>query len=135
MTPNILWICTDQQCYDTIAALGCEHVSTPNIDSLVASGTTFTHAYCQSPLCTPRRASFLTGMYASAVHVNGNGLEYFPDRPKLAPMLTGQVAPDHHQSCSICDGSKSTRRDRPRIQQPVLRTGPSRAPRSRPALH
>ncbi|HIL11202.1 MAG TPA: sulfatase, partial [Candidatus Latescibacteria bacterium] len=69
MTPNILWICTDQQCYDTIAALGCEHVSTPNIDSLVASGTTFTHAYCQSPLCTPRRASFLTGMYASAVHV------------------------------------------------------------------
>ncbi|MBT4977557.1 MAG: hypothetical protein HOL51_21455 [Gemmatimonadetes bacterium] len=55
----------------------------------------------------------------------------------LAPMLTGQVAPDHHQSCSICDGSKSTRRDRPRIQQPVLRTGPSRAraPRSRPALH
>lgn len=83
MTPNILWICTDQQRYDTIAALGNEHVSTPNIDSLVASGTTFTHAYCQSPICTPSRASFLTGMYASAVHVNGNGLEYFPDRPKL----------------------------------------------------
>ncbi|MEC8930983.1 MAG: sulfatase-like hydrolase/transferase, partial [Candidatus Latescibacterota bacterium] len=83
MTPNILWICTDQQRYDTIGALGYEHVSTPNIDSLVAAGTTFTHAYCQSPICTPSRASFLTGMYASAVHVNGNGLEYFPDRPKL----------------------------------------------------
>ncbi|MGY8822904.1 MAG: sulfatase family protein [Candidatus Latescibacterota bacterium] len=83
MTPNILWICTDQQRYDTIGALGNEHVSTPHIDSLVAAGTTFTRAYCQSPICTPSRASFLTGMYASATHVNGNGLEYFPDRPKL----------------------------------------------------
>ena len=83
MQPNILWICTDQQRYDTIGALGYDHVSTPNIDSLVASGTAFTRAYCQSPVCSPSRASFLTGMYASAVHVNGNGLEYFPDRPDV----------------------------------------------------
>ncbi len=34
--PNILWICTDQQRYDTIGALGNPYVSTPNIDSLVA---------------------------------------------------------------------------------------------------
>ena len=62
-TPNILWICTDQQRYDTIGALGNPYVSTPNIDSLVAEGVAFTHAYCQSPICTPSRASFLTGMY------------------------------------------------------------------------
>ena len=66
-TPNILWICTDQQRYDTIGALGNPHVATPNIDSLVAEGVVFTHAYCQSPICTPSRASFLTGMYPSAV--------------------------------------------------------------------
>ena len=87
MRPNILWICTDQQRYDTIGALGYDHVSTPHIDSLVDAGTAFTHAYCQSPICTPSRASFLTGMYASAVHVNGNGLEYFPDRPPLVTRL------------------------------------------------
>ena len=46
-TPNILWICTDQQRYDTIGALGNPHVATPNIDSLVAEGVAFTHAYCQ----------------------------------------------------------------------------------------
>jgi arylsulfatase len=56
--PNILWICTDQQRYDTIGALGNPHVNTPNIDRLVAEGFAFTHAYCQSPICTPSRASF-----------------------------------------------------------------------------
>ena len=69
-TPNILWVCTDQQRYDTIGALGNPFVSTPNIDSLVADGVAFTHAYCQSPICTPSRASFLTGMYPSATHAN-----------------------------------------------------------------
>jgi len=33
--PNILWYCTDQQRFDTIAALGTPHVTTPVIDSLV----------------------------------------------------------------------------------------------------
>lgn len=87
--PNILWICTDQQRFDTIGALGNPYVSTPNIDRLVAEGVAFTHAYCQSPICTPSRASFLTGTYASAVHVNGNGLDTFPDTPEL---ITKQLA-------------------------------------------
>ena len=85
--PNILWICTDQQRYDTIGALGNPHVDTPNIDRLVAQGFAFTHAYCQSPICTPSRASFLTGQYASAVHVNGNGNSHFPDAPPLVTKL------------------------------------------------
>ena len=85
--PNILWICTDQQRFDTIGALGNEHVSTPNIDALVRSGTAFTHAYCQSPICTPSRTSFLTGTYASTVHINGNGLESFPDHPPLVTKI------------------------------------------------
>ena len=60
--PNILWLCTDQQRYDTINALGNPYIQTPNIDSLVNTGVAFTHAHCQSPICTPSRASFLTGM-------------------------------------------------------------------------
>ncbi|MEL6104556.1 MAG: sulfatase-like hydrolase/transferase, partial [Planctomycetota bacterium] len=66
--PNILWYCTDQQRFDTIGALGNPHVVTPTIDSLVAQGTAFTHAYCQSPICTPSRSSFMTGMYPSRLH-------------------------------------------------------------------
>ncbi len=92
--PNILWICTDQQRYDTIGALGNQHVSTPNIDKLVGEGVALTHAYCQSPICTPSRASFLTGMYPSTVHVNGNGNEYFPDNPALVTRMLAESGYD-----------------------------------------
>lgn len=66
--PNILWYCSDQQRVDTIGALGNPHVHTPRLDQFVA----FTQAYCNAPICTPSPASFLTGMYPSAVNVNGN---------------------------------------------------------------
>lgn len=86
--PNILWICTDQQRFDTIGALGNPHVSTPNIDRLVETGTAFDTVYCQAPICTPSRWSFLTGSYASTVHVNGNGLDGVPaDHPPLVTKI------------------------------------------------
>ena len=81
--PNILWICTDQQRYDTIGALGNTKVSTPNLDRLAREGLAFERAYCQSPICTPSRASFLTGMYPSSIRVNRNGNPDFPDFPPL----------------------------------------------------
>ena len=68
--PNILWYCTDQQRFDTIHALGNSFVRTPVLDSLVKEGTSFTHTYCQSPICTPSRASFMSGLYPlSLIHI------------------------------------------------------------------
>ena len=95
--PNILWFCTDQQRYDSIGALGNPHVDTPHIDSLVASGAAFLRAYCQSPICTPSRASFLTGMYPSAIRVNRNGNPRFPDFP---PLITRRLA-DAGYTCGL----------------------------------
>ena len=71
--PNILWICTDQQRYDTIFALGNKYAQTPNLDQLVNDGTTFTNAFCQSPVCAPSRASFLTGRYPRITRCRQNG--------------------------------------------------------------
>ncbi len=76
--PNILWYCTDQQRSDTIRALGNEHINTPVLDRLAANGTAFTQAYTQCPICTPSRATFLTGRYPATHHVNRNGNEFFP---------------------------------------------------------
>ena len=76
--PNILWYCTDQQRFDTIGALGNPHIHTPALDRFAGRAVGFTRAYCQSPICTPSRASFLTGMYPSAVGVTGNGVPEFP---------------------------------------------------------
>jgi arylsulfatase len=87
--PNILWICTDQQRYDTIHALGNEHIRTPHLDRLAAEGVAFTRAYTQSPICTPSRASFLTGRYPSTIHVNRNGNAYFPGH---VPLITRTLA-------------------------------------------
>lgn len=68
--PNILWLCADQQRYDTIHALGNDHIDTPYLDRLCREGVAFTNAYCQNPVCTPSRASFLTGKYPSAINAN-----------------------------------------------------------------
>ena len=61
MKPNILWYCADQQRWDTLHALGNAHIRTRALDALVASGVAFSHAYTQSPICTPARASWPCG--------------------------------------------------------------------------
>jgi arylsulfatase len=71
--PNILWICTDQQRFDTLGCYGNPYVNTPHIDALAAQGTLFTHAFAQSPVCTPSRISFLTGRYPRTTRCRQNG--------------------------------------------------------------
>jgi len=95
--PNILWYCTDQQRFDTIGALGNPHVVTPTIDRLVGEGVAFTHTYCQSPICTPSRSSFMTGLYPTRVHNTRNGNESFPDWP---PVITRLIA-DAGYECGL----------------------------------
>ena len=77
--PNILWICTDQQRYDTVACLGNPAIRTPNLDRLCKEGTAFTNAYCQSTVCSPSRASFLTGKYPSQIGIVANGQASVPE--------------------------------------------------------
>ena len=94
MPPNILWICTDQQRHDTIAALGNPHIRTPNIDRLVRAGAAFDHAFCQSPVCTPSRASFLTGRYPSTVHGTCNGNTVWGEGAPLISKLLSDAGYD-----------------------------------------
>lgn len=65
--PNILVICSDQHHPLMSGYRGHPYVETPNLDALAASGTAFTNAYCNSPVCVPSRMSFMTGKYASDV--------------------------------------------------------------------
>ena len=85
--PNILWICTDQQRWDTLSCLGFKGALTPHIDRLASRGVIFKNAYCQSPICTPSRASFLTGMYPIANQVHRNGNVGFPEHLELVPKI------------------------------------------------
>lgn len=86
--PNILWICTDQQRWNTIGALGNKFVHTPNLDRLVREGVSFLNAFCQAPACTPSRASFMTGMYPATVHACKLGMDHWPETvPLISQML------------------------------------------------
>jgi arylsulfatase A-like enzyme len=95
--PNVLWICTDQQRWDTVRSPGNPHIRTPSVDRLVAEGVAFTRCYAQSPICTPSRASFLTGYYPSTLHVNRNGNAFFPCPEKL---ITRKLA-DASYDCGL----------------------------------
>lgn len=61
--PHIILIITDQQRFDTIAALGFPHMDTPNLDRLVHEGVTFDNCFITAPSCAPARASLFTGYY------------------------------------------------------------------------
>ena len=89
--PNILWYCTDQQRFDTIGALGNPHAQTPTLDALVEGGAAFTHAYCQSPVCTPSRTSIMTGLYPSRAHSTRNGNESLARHPPLISKLVAEA--------------------------------------------
>ncbi|MGZ4988350.1 MAG: sulfatase-like hydrolase/transferase [Limisphaerales bacterium] len=61
--PNIVFILTDDMGYGDVGCYGGKFVPTPNIDRLAMEGTRFTQFYVASPVCSPSRTGFLTGMY------------------------------------------------------------------------
>jgi arylsulfatase A-like enzyme len=61
--PNIIFIITDQQRYDTIRALGYDYMDTPNLDRLVAEGVSFEQCHVAAASCAPARASLFKGFF------------------------------------------------------------------------
>jgi arylsulfatase A-like enzyme len=63
--PNVVFILTDNQGAWTLGCYGNPDIRTPNIDKLAAEGTRFTRALSSNPVCSPTRATFLTGLLPS----------------------------------------------------------------------
>ncbi len=87
--PNILWIIAE----DMGPQLGCYgyKINTPNIDALAAQGARYTRAYTTSPVCSPSRSAFMTGMYqysiASQNHrTKGNEKRPLPEGVRTLPL-------------------------------------------------
>ena len=69
--PNILFIMSDDHSTSTIGAYGSwlqDNLETPHIDALAAEGMRFDHCFATNSICTPSRATILTGQYG---HLNG----------------------------------------------------------------
>lgn len=82
--PNLLFILCDDLRPQALGCYGNEHVKTPNIDRLAKEGVRFENSFCTTSLCSPSRASILSGVYAHKHGVTNNFTEY-PDSMESFP--------------------------------------------------
>jgi N-acetylglucosamine-6-sulfatase len=99
--PNVLFILCDDLRPDAVGCYGSKHVNTPHIDRLAAGGVRFANGFCTTSLCSPSRASILTGLYAHAHGVRNNftelpaALPHWPARLREQGYSTGSIGKWH----------------------------------------
>ena len=84
---NLLFIVNDQHRRDAVGAYGNPLIKTPHLDALARRSALFQAAYVTQPLCTPSRASLLTGLYPHTHGAALNNAPLAPDRRILTQML------------------------------------------------
>ena len=85
--PNVLLIISDQHRSDCLGCYGNERIRTPHIDRLAGEGVRLDRAYVTNPLCTPSRASILTGRSVSGHGAWNLGVPLPPDTRTIAAEL------------------------------------------------
>ena len=118
--PNILLITSDQQHFSTLGVTNPK-IQTPALDRLCAEGTRFDRAYTPNPVCSPTRASLITGLYPSVHGCWTIGVKLPEDVPTVGEQLsnagyaTGLLGKAHFQPLAAIPESTSLE------YQPVLR--------------
>lgn len=87
--PNLIVILSDNHRADAMGCAGHAFVQTPHLDRLAREGVRFVNAFCTTPLCSPARASFLTGLYATTHGVRNNSTlsRWNPSHPTFLEVL------------------------------------------------
>ncbi|CAN5884869.1 sulfatase [soil metagenome] len=99
--PNVVFILTDDQRWDHLSCEGHPFLNTPHTDRIAVEGVRFANAFVTTSLCSPSRASFLSGLYANTHGVVNNFTDYprdlasFPLRLKSAGYHTAYVGKWH----------------------------------------
>lgn len=94
--PNILWVCTDQQRFDTLQGLSNSIIKTPNLQRFMSESVTFTNTFVQTPICSPSRGSFLTGRYPHVTGLRANG-----QRIRPTERLVTRILADNEYTCGL----------------------------------
>ena len=90
LRPNILFVMADDHAAHALSCYGSRINTTPHLDRLAAEGMRFDDCYCTNSICTPSRATVLTGLYS---HRNGVRTLYdrFDGRQQTFPKLLQEV--------------------------------------------
>ncbi len=67
--PNVLFILVDDLGWTDLGCYGSEFYESPNVDQLAAEGMKFTNGYAACPVCSPTRASLMTGKYPARINL------------------------------------------------------------------
>ena len=86
---NIVFILVDDMRYDAMSCAGHPFLETPAIDALAENGVRFDNAFVTTSLCSPSRASFLTGLYAHNHGVMNNHTRLDPSLATFPRLLQG----------------------------------------------
>ncbi len=92
--PNFVFILIDDMGWTDLGCYGSEYYQTPNIDQLALDGMRFTQAYATCPVCSPTRASILTGKYPARLHLTDwlPGRDDKPDQKLARPKIEMQLS-------------------------------------------
>lgn len=102
--PNLIFILTDDQRYDTLGVTGDAFVETPHLDQLANDGVLFANASVNSAICTPSRACYFLGQYERRHGINFNSgtavapdawTNSYPVKLREAGYFTGYVGKNH----------------------------------------
>ena len=85
--PNLLFIWTDEQRADTMAAYGNKGIHTPNLNKLTSESVVFENAYVTQPVCTPSRSSVMTGLWPHTTGCTANNIPLGRDTKCLPELL------------------------------------------------
>jgi arylsulfatase A-like enzyme len=88
--PNIVYIFADQMRASALGCMGEEPVISPNLDQLAAEGVCFRNAVANTPVCTPSRASLITGKHALTARCIVNDLRLPEDERSIADVLNAE---------------------------------------------
>ena len=108
--PNVLFILCDDLRPAALGCYGSANVKTPNIDALASGGVRFANAFCTTSLCSPSRASILTGLYASRHGVRDN----FTELPAALPHWPARLHDSGYATAYIGKWHMGEENDAPR---------------------
>jgi len=108
--PNVVVVLCDDIRWDALSCAGHPHLKTPHIDQLAAEGVYFENMFCTTSLCSPSRASILSGLYAHAHGVTNN----FTDYPAELDSFPRRLQADGYRTAYIGKWHMGEQNDLPR---------------------